>query len=296
MRLAHVSDLHLLSLDGAGLRDFLNKRWTGGMNLLLHRGRHYRAELFDALVEDLNGQGIDHVACTGDVTNLALEAEFRFAREKFDRIAVGAANVTCIPGNHDAYVAEVAGLFDREFAPYCAGDDGWGWPGGERWPVVRVRGDVAIVAVSTGEPTTWFMAHGSVGADQLARLEAALGDPRLEGKLRLVMIHHPPAGARARSVHRGLRDHDALAAVLGRRGADLVLHGHEHLDLRETLPGPAGAAIPVRGIPSATYDGDKAHRTARYRIYDIAAEGGAPRIVGEEVRIWRAAEGRFVAL
>ena len=33
--------------------------------------------------------GIEHVLCTGDVTNLALAQEFEFARGKFDRLAAG---------------------------------------------------------------------------------------------------------------------------------------------------------------------------------------------------------------
>ncbi|TMQ14040.1 MAG: metallophosphoesterase, partial [Deltaproteobacteria bacterium] len=41
MRLAHFSDLHLLSHDGARWLDLANKRWIGAMNLLSNRGRHY---------------------------------------------------------------------------------------------------------------------------------------------------------------------------------------------------------------------------------------------------------------
>ncbi len=73
MRIAHLSDVHLLSLDGTRVRDLLNKRCAGGMNLILTRGRHHKPYVFDALVDDLNAQGIDEVVCTGDITNLALE-------------------------------------------------------------------------------------------------------------------------------------------------------------------------------------------------------------------------------
>src|SRR5262245_29612170 len=129
MRLAHLSDLHLLSLDGTRLKDFVNKRWTGGVNLLLHRGRHYKTEVVDAMMEDINAQGVDQVLCTGDVTNLALASEFNFAKARFDRLKIGPKNVTCIPGNHDGYVAEVAGLFERVFDPYCSADKEWQWAG-----------------------------------------------------------------------------------------------------------------------------------------------------------------------
>ena len=94
MRLAHCSDLHLLSLDGARALDYLNKRWIGRMNLITSRSRHYHTAAFDDMVADLNAQGVDHIICTGDVTNLALPGEFRYARERFDRLTLGTTGVT----------------------------------------------------------------------------------------------------------------------------------------------------------------------------------------------------------
>jgi 3',5'-cyclic AMP phosphodiesterase CpdA len=291
MRVAHFSDLHLLSLDGARLGDFLvNKRLTGAVNLLLHRGRHYLTEVFDRMVDDLNEQDVDHVICTGDITNLALEAEFRFARERFARLKHTAQDVTCVPGNHDTYIAEVAGLFEQSFDPYCTSDEGWRWPDGGRWPIVRVRGDLAVIGLSTSYPTTWFMGHGQVGTEQLARLESVLLDPRLAGKFRLIAMHHPSAGRHARSVRRGLRDHEAFAKVLTRTGVELVLHGHEHIDLVSSLPG-LGGPVPVRGIQSGTYDKDHPLKRARYRVYEIAGN----RLVGEELRTWRTLKKGFEA-
>src|ERR1051325_3898553 len=104
MRLAHCSDLHLLSRDGARWLDLANKRWIGAMNLLSNRSRHYHVAAFDDMVRDLNALGVEHVLCTGDVTNLALRQEFEFARKKFDGLKNGTFGVTVVPGNHDAYV------------------------------------------------------------------------------------------------------------------------------------------------------------------------------------------------
>jgi 3',5'-cyclic AMP phosphodiesterase CpdA len=288
VRLAHCSDLHLLSLDGARLLDFANKRWIGGLNLLTNRGRHYHTEAFDEMTADFAAAGVEHVICTGDVTNLAFEQEFRFARERFDRIALGPRGVTVLPGNHDTYVAEGERHFHEVFADYFAPDDGWAWEGGEPWPVVRVRGDVALIGLSTSRKTPWFTAYGVCGDDQLERLGRALADPRLAGKAKIVAIHHPPVGKRAQSRIRGLRDHGAFAAVLAQHGAELVLHGHEHRDLRGELAGPAGS-IPVLGVPSATYGASDPTRTARYRVIEVA--GG--RVVSHHLRVWRKDEHRF---
>jgi 3',5'-cyclic AMP phosphodiesterase CpdA len=298
MRVAHCSDLHLLSHDGARWLDLANKRWIGAMNLLSSRSRHYHVDAFDHMVDDMNAQGIEHVLCTGDVTNLALEQEFRFARGKFDRLAGGPEHVTVIPGNHDAYVAEGVAHFGVFFEPYSRTDAGWEWTDADkdpedalddlRWPLVRVRGELAIIGLSTSRQTPWFTAYGRVGAGQLARVSKALADPRLAGKARLVAIHHPPAGKRAANKIRGLRDHVAFGEVIGRGGCDLIVHGHEHQDLTETLTGPTGP-IPVRGIASGTYHHNKPDRIARYRIFEIA--GG--KIVSDSLRVWTREHGRF---
>jgi 3',5'-cyclic AMP phosphodiesterase CpdA len=298
MKLAHCSDLHLLSHDGARWLELANKRWIGAMNLLSNRSRHYHVAAFEDMIEDLNAQGIDHLLCTGDVTNLALRREFEFARGKFDRLALGPAGVTVIPGNHDAYVAEGVPLFAELFAPYVAADEGWAWADADRdpadlrddlhWPIVRVRGELALIGLSTSRATPWFTAYGRAGAGQLARLRRTLLDERLRGKVRLVAIHHPPAGKRAKSRIRGLRDHASFAEVIAEAGADLIVHGHEHRDMVEALSGPTGE-VPVRGIASGTYFHNKPERTARYRVFQI--DHG--KITCDHVRVWDAPNHRF---
>ncbi len=288
MRLAHFTDVHLLALDGVRLRDFANKRWAGGMNILLNRGRHHTAEVFGALVDDINALGIEQVACTGDVTNLSLESEFRFARSCFDRLAAGPRNVICVPGNHDTYIAEVSGLFERTFAPYVAADPDWSWPDGDAYPTVRVRDDLALIGLTTSQPSGLLMGHGELGAKQLGRLEQVLGDARLADKLRVIVMHHPAAGSHARSWRRGLRDHQAFAAILARTGAELVLHGHEHVDLRNGLLGPDGKQVPVHGVQSGSYSLPTPRHGARYRVYTIERRGGKrPQIVRDELRRWQ---------
>jgi 3',5'-cyclic AMP phosphodiesterase CpdA len=294
MRLAHCSDLHLLSHDGARWVELMNKRWIGAANLLTNRSRHYYVDAFEQMVDDMNALGIEHVLCTGDVTNLALAQEFEFARGKFDRLAGGPTHVTVIPGNHDAYVAEGVEHFGRLFDEYHRADPGWEWPeGGEggRWPIVRIRGELALIGLSTSRATPWFTAYGRVGEAQLDRLAKVLADPRLTGKVRVVAIHHPPAGKRAHSKIRGLRDHEAFAKVIAEGGADLIVHGHEHRDMTEQLAGPAGP-VPVRGIASGTYHHNQPDRVARYRIYEI--EGASVR--SDHVRVWNRDDRRFESI
>jgi 3',5'-cyclic AMP phosphodiesterase CpdA len=290
MLVAHCSDLHLLSHEGARWIDLANKRWIGAMNLISNRSRHYHVAAFEDMVADLNALGVDHVLCTGDVTNLALRQEFEFARLRFDKLAGGPERVTVIPGNHDAYVAEGVPLFAELFGAFNTTDPGWEWTEADlgvgeaddlHWPIVRVRGPLALIGTSTSRATPWFTAYGRLGDGQLARLKRVLGDPRLAGKVRLLAIHHPPAGKRAESRIRGLRDHAELAEVIAQVGAELIVHGHEHRDMLESLPGPHGP-VAVRGIASGTYCHDKPERTARCRIFEIDAGG----IREHQVRVW----------
>jgi 3',5'-cyclic AMP phosphodiesterase CpdA len=307
MRVAHLSDVHLLSISGTTLGDYLNKRFLGGVNVALNRGKHYSVEVFDALVEDVNALGIEEVVCTGDLTNLAFKSEFEFAAQHFAGFARGPVHVTCIPGNHDAYVAESEGRFERIFREYCASDPGWEDARGDGvWPLVRIRGDVAIVGLSSSRPAPIFFAHGELGDEQLLRLAKVLSDGRLRDKLRLVLVHHPPAGPYLKKWARHLRDHEKLARVVEKVGAELILHGHEHLNLSARLKGPAGD-VPVLGIQSGTYDPgpsegktDRAmqhaeSRRARYRVFTVERVGGRPSVTGVELRAWDGAQRRFVS-
>jgi 3',5'-cyclic AMP phosphodiesterase CpdA len=283
MKLAHFSDVHALSLDGVRPWQFLNKRVAGYLNLRLKRREKHPVALFRAIVDDLNARPVDHVVVTGDLTNLSLRPEFDLARSILDGIRLGPAEVSVIPGNHDVYTlgALQQRLFRQLLEPYACSDG----KAAVEFPLVRVRGEVAIVGLSTALPSPPPLADGWLGSAQLEKLDAALA--ALDGKFRVLLLHHPPYTNR-HSILRGLRDRRPLQKILARRGAELVLHGHEHRDLAVTLPGPRGL-IPVIGVGSGTYDDRRADRRARYNVYTI--EGG--QLVSVERRVHDPATGRF---
>ncbi|HZS38929.1 MAG TPA: metallophosphoesterase [Polyangia bacterium] len=283
MRIAHFSDVHALDLSGARPWAFLNKRFAGWVNLKINRRGKHPTELFEAVVDDLNARPPDEVIVTGDLTNLSLPSEFTLARSILDRLRLGPEHVTVVPGNHDVYTlsALARGSFARHFARYTAGDEGAGFP------AVRVRGDVAIVGVSTARPSPVPFADGRVGAAQLAAIESALA--RLDGKFRILALHHPPVDNR-HAFLRGLRDRSALQRVLARVGAELILHGHEHRDLRTEVAGPRGP-IPVIGVGSATYSDPRPERRARYNVYTIEHNA----LVSIETRVHDARTNQFLS-
>jgi 3',5'-cyclic AMP phosphodiesterase CpdA len=267
-RLAHVTDPHFRSFAGLRPGQLLNKRALGMLNLVVNRRRKHRMQLLEDLRAHLGGLAVDHLALTGDLGNVSLESEWLEARRWIEALGRPAADVTVIPGNHDAYIPEVveAGTFERVFAPYM---DGELRPGRGVYPFARLRDGVALVGVTSCVATGDFGAWGEIGADQLAHLEALLAAPELAGRTRVLLIHHPPVLHRPPE-SRNLRDRAALLEVLARAGAELVLHGHDHRDERATVPGPGGRAIPVVGAGSASYGGAP-ERRARYNVYEIEA-------------------------
>jgi 3',5'-cyclic AMP phosphodiesterase CpdA len=281
VRIAHFSDVHALDLSGARPWAFLNKRFAGWVNVTINRRGKHPIALFEALVDDVNAVAPDHVVVTGDLTNLSLPSEFARAREILDRLRAGPRGVTVVPGNHDVYTlsALYGRLFERALAPYAAGDTAGGFPS------VRVRGELAVVGVSTALPSPVPLADGWVGRAQLESLEHALA--ALDGKFRVLALHHPPVPNR-HEILRGLRDRRALGRVLARVGCELVVHGHEHRDLRTELPGPRGP-IPVIGVGSATYEDPRPERRARYNVYTV--ENG--RLAHVETRVHDATTNRF---
>ena len=85
--LAHLSDPHLPPLPKPRLIELAGKRALGYVNWTRNRHKYQRREVLDALVTDVRAQAPDHIAVTGDLVNLALEAEFAPARACHPRAA-----------------------------------------------------------------------------------------------------------------------------------------------------------------------------------------------------------------
>src|SRR5581483_6928105 len=204
-KLAHLSDPHLPPLPQPRLSELAGKRALGYLNWTRNRGKYYRREVLDALVSDMQAQAPDHIAVTGDLVNLALEAEFAPARQWLN--AVGAPQlVTAIPGNHDAYVRKTAHRFAEAFGDYLAGDA----PSGGTFPFLRRRGPVVLIGLSSAVPTAPFMATGTLGRDQIDALEPILVTLATEQAFRVLLVHHP---LRSDSRPKRLTDSSKLLAL-----------------------------------------------------------------------------------
>src|SRR5262245_17530455 len=266
--LAHLSDPHLGPMPRPQLTELASKRLLGFINWHWRRHVCHRREVLDALTADLMAAAPDHIAVTGDLINIALEEEFAPARAWLDRLGPP-DRVTFVPGNHDIYVRSTAQYAEQYWRDYMQDDRANTAP---RFPFVRRRGPVALIGLSTALPTLPLAASGKLGADQIAKLAELL--PRLENTFRVVLIHHPPLGRRAH--HKRLIDAAPLLRVLAQHGAELVLHGHDHLRALEWLDA-ANGRIPFVGAPSASAAAASSRHDdpAGYNLFRIGGEPGA---------------------
>ncbi len=270
--LAHITDVHLGPVPRAHLGELLSKRALGYLSW--HRRRHllHRQSVLDALAVDLAADPPDHIAVTGDLVNLALPGEFEQAARWLAATGT-AAEVTLVPGNHDAYTGKSYRQGWTRWSAYMQGD---GQAVGGTFPFVREIGPgLVLVGLSSAVPSPIGFASGQLGPTQLLALDKVLAELGDAGLCRVVMIHHPPLGPLIRR-RRALKDELALRVVLARRGAELILAGHQHSFLLGTLPGPE-APVPIIAGPSASLV--QSHPEAGgYLRYAIDLAGDRPSI------------------
>jgi 3',5'-cyclic AMP phosphodiesterase CpdA len=340
--LAHLSDPHLAPLPRPRIAELASKRLSGYLNWLRKRRTIHRGDVLAAIMRDVAGARADHIAVTGDLVNIALPAEVENARRWLEALGPP-ADVSLVPGNHDAYVKGADALRQRLWAPYMVGDatspsprlrgEGRGEgasphariraeapsPGAQErsdlsptevgparlrhyddrnrqqpisiagrgtyiraethdpkswhrddaaFPYLRARGPVALIGVSTAVPTPPFMATGRLCGPQIARMAALLTEA--QAQFRVVLIHHPPV---PRAHLKRLVDAAAFREAIAAAGAELVIHGHDHLRSLAWIDGPRGR-VPVIGVPSASAAFGADHDAAGYNIYRIGGHPG----------------------
>ena len=264
-RLAHLSDIHLGPLPELSFRELASKRVTGWYNWQRNRRRMMFGDTLSDLVLDLQAEDPDHIAVTGDLVNLATKKE-TVASGLWLRDLGTPQRVSLVPGNHDAYVPGALKRSYREWQPYMTGDAPLNSTD-KSFPYMRIRENVAILGVSTAEATAPFFATGTFNRGQALRLAKMLETARALGLFRVVLIHHPPISG-ATSWHKRLIVKQFFSKVMREVGAELVLHGHTHLDTLYWLKGPE-KQIPVVGVPSASQAPGSKNPASRYNLFEI---------------------------
>jgi 3',5'-cyclic AMP phosphodiesterase CpdA len=282
MRIAHVSDLHVLSRTAAAWRNIIfNKRLTGYANLLLRRARVHRREYLNSVLAAAAARA-DHLVVTGDITNLALEHEYEEACALLAKAALQ-TEVTVVPGNHDIYLPSIQRdrRFPHHFSRFIQSDLpelARDLPAG-RFPCVKLRGGVAVIALSSAVPRPPFVAAGYLGQEQLEAFGAVLAHPEVQRRTPIVLLHHPPIDNRPPMVQLrdGLVDGAALLTALMQIPRGLVLFGHLHVRARRRLDTRTGT-LEVIGASGAALDHSNNAVRAGFNLYEIEDDGRVGRV------------------
>jgi 3',5'-cyclic AMP phosphodiesterase CpdA len=291
-RLAHLSDPHLGPLPEPALLQLLSKRILGYVNWRRNRHKAMGSDYLAGLVEDMLASAPDHIALTGDLVNIALPLEIEAAKLWLEAVATP-ERMSLVPGNHDAYVPGALKAAFKAWRPYMAGDH----PAEPddinsikaHFPYLRQRGQLALIGVSTARASAPGLATGRIGVPQTRRLLDMLEETGKQGLFRVVMIHHPPFKSATRW-HKRLEDASRLRAAVKRAGAELVLHGHTHIDSLTSIEGPNGS-VPVIGVPSASHAPGGKKPGARYNLFSITRSDGIWRCTMQERGFLHAGEG-----
>lgn len=277
LRIAHVSDLHVLAPAGFALRRILfNKRVTGYANLIMNRGRAYRREYLLAVLKAAASEA-DHVVVTGDVTNLSLESEYEEAYRLLEDVA-RSTPVTLVPGNHDIYLPSIRRKrrFPHHFSRFFHSDlpeFALDLPAGQ-FPSVKLHGPAAIIGLSSAVPRPPFVSAGYLGSEQLAALGRLLVHPEVARRTPVILVHHPPfdAHSRLKQLLGGLVDAEALRDTLQPLSHGLLLYGHLHIRRHARLATASGA-LDVLCATAAALDHEDARIRAGFNLYELDEDG-----------------------
>ncbi len=115
-------------------RELLGQRVLGYLNWRRNRHLIHRRDMLDVIVSDMQAQQPDHIAVTGDLVNLALDAEFR-ARAAGSKASAHRTRSRWYPAITTAMCAEHPNAFAETFGDYMRSD---GTPD-TRFPFLRIR-------------------------------------------------------------------------------------------------------------------------------------------------------------
>lgn len=246
-QLAHISDIHLSPLPEPRLFELMGKRITGYINWKKNRTAEMGRQTLDTLMESIKQKKPDHLVITGDLVNLALTREFSAAKDWL--VAQGPArDISLTFGNHDAYVRGAFKKACKTFRPWMTSEEAHAWS--SPFPYMRVRGQVAIIAVSSAIATPPFFATGRFDSAQAHHLADLLQEAKERNLFRVVMIHHPPY-QRATYWYKKLWGIERFQRVIKQLGTELILHGHTHVPSLEHIEGKL-RDVPVVGVASAS--------------------------------------------
>lgn len=263
MRLIHLTDPHLSTLEGTSFAQLSGKRWSGYLSWRRKRREQHQPAMLSRVVDAVHAEQPDFILITGDLAHIGLTSEVKQIRSWLE--SLGAPDkILVIPGNHDVYHRDSWAAVSDAWGPYLHIPDlDRSDPGSDNrsfYPVQHDLGRCNLIATSSALPTVVFSATGRLGENQLARLDQRLGevDPQ---NFCCLLIHHPPLPGMI-SRRKALDDAADLEVLLAKHRVDLILHGHNHKN-SSSLCGQ------TRIFSTNSASSVVAGRQAAYRVFEV---------------------------
>ncbi len=277
MRLIHITDPHLSSLDSLGFTSLHGKRRSGYLSWYKKRRHIYRPETLEQLTESVNSHQPDLVLLTGDLVHIGLESEMIEAANWLRRLGPP-EKVMFVPGNHDNYARDSLAAMYKHWGSYLPAANGLAADYTAGYPMVRETQDVSLIGVNTSCVTRIFSARGKLGKGQRQRLTGALQKEPGDRRFQCLLIHHPPLPGMTQR-RKALRDSGQLEGIIRQHPPDLVLYGHLHNN-REHVHGNTrifctASAASIRDASYRIFDVNKSESGWQCRMRLMTLENGA---------------------
>jgi 3',5'-cyclic-AMP phosphodiesterase len=241
MRIAHITDLHLVE------RDYRSRGTRARLRLqYLNTGRSIDAESrCRRVVQALrSARDSDHILVTGDLTEDGAPEQFEVLAQVLADAEVSPDRVTLVPGNHDLYSSQEAfsDALTGPLRPYARTS---------RIGRALDFGDVVILPTATTKPQPLPLSAGTLPPAQARSVAALASDCRRRGRTLILAQHHPPLGYRNRIWNwiDGMDRVRCFFELLLVHDHLQVIHGHTHERISSAIcPGRAaqihaGAAV-----------------------------------------------------
>ncbi|HVH45801.1 MAG TPA: metallophosphoesterase, partial [Labilithrix sp.] len=144
-----------------------------------------------------------------------------------------------------------------------------------RFPIVKLRGPLAVIGMSSAVPRPPLVASGELGLKQVEALARILAHDEVKRRTPLLALHHPihNPSSRLKTWVEGLVDASDLGDAVAQIERGLLLHGHLHNRMQRAFPTRAGALLAV-GATSASLHHEDQHRMAGFNLYEFDGAGG----------------------
>jgi 3',5'-cyclic AMP phosphodiesterase CpdA len=233
MRLIHITDPHLSTLDGQRFLQLRGKRRSGYLSWYKKRRFVHRREILEQLTEAVGRQDPDLILVTGDLVHIGLEQEMAEAAQWLRSLGTP-EKVILVPGNHDNYAADSLESMYRLWADYLPDRGAVRGDYTAGFPFELSYGPLKLTGVNTACVSRVFSATGELGTAQREKLGRLFDRTTVKNDFHCLLIHHPPLPGITHQ-RKALRDAGALAEIIRQKQPELVLYGHIHCNREDRL-------------------------------------------------------------